>query len=255
MFMNKIFISLFIITLTVVGLYVLLHSPKTTVVPTETKTEEVPKPALIIDKSLIVEKTYTEPTDYAIFEVSYPQFKNTSTEFNKKIEDSVLEGVALHKKDAEDNWKARYSTSVPVPRFSELDDERFMFSVSWEPAQVNQNFISFILVVSGYVGGAHGYQNIISWNYDVKAKTEMALKDLFSSDPNYLKTVSEFSRAKLKAKFGKDANEEMLMQGTMPTVENFSVFTFTPDSITLYFTQYQVAPYAMGESTVVIPRQ
>ena len=110
---------------------------------------------------------------------------------------------------------------------------------------------------------------LISYNYDVMNKKEVDLVDLFPNDPNYLKTISDFSRKDLTIQFKKrlevktkadlqnfqDSVMPMLTDGTTPTIDNFSVSTFTPDNITFYFNQYQVAPYAMGGSTVVMSRK
>jgi len=267
--MKKLFISIIIIALLVIGAYFLLPSSKTQNLPVGE--EEVEQLFMIIDKSLVLEKTYKEPTAYTVFDVSYPEFKNVSPDFNKKIEDFVQEGIARHKKDSADNWKARYDTQSPGEKISEFppNDEKFQFSITWEPTQINKNFVSVLMVISGYTGGAHGYQNMISWNYDVLNKKEMTLKDLFPSNPNFLKTVSEFSRKDLVVQFKKKLNiktkeEEanfkesslpMLEGGTTPEEINFSIFTFDAESIMLYFTQYQVAPYSMGGSVVTMPRK
>jgi hypothetical protein len=47
---------------------------------------------------------------------------------------------------------------------------------------------------------------------------------------------------------------QMIYSGTEPMIENFDVFTFTPENVTLYFDEYQVAPYVYGRQEIVIPR-
>lgn len=233
------------------------------------KEVEVEKPTSLIDKSLVEEKTIQESTEYATFDVSYPEFKNVSSSFNKKIEDLVMEEIDNHKEISEENWKARYETKLPGDKISEFPTkaEKYQLSISWKGVQVNENFVSIIIVFNGYTGGAHGYENIISFNYDVLNKKEITLSSLFSSDPNYLKTISEFSRNDLEKQFRKRLNVKtkedeanfkdsvvpMILEGTMPEEANFSIFTFVPDAVTFYFAQYQVAPYAMGGSSVTMP--
>lgn len=233
---------------------------------------EAEKPvAKVVDKSLYEEKSYTEPTRYATFKVFYPQFKNASAKFNEEIEDLVVRKIESHKKDSENILGERYENQLPGEDTTEFptEEEKFSFDVSWKPTQVNDKFISFILIVSGYTGGAHGYENLASFNYDVVNKKEITLADLFLGDQDYLKTISEFSRKDLQAQFHKSLNVKtkedevnfkdsimpMLLNGTMPAPENFSIFTFTTNSITFYFAQYQVGPYTMGEPKVTIPRK
>ena len=50
----------------------------------------------------------------------------------------------------------------------------------------------------------------------------------------------------------KDSVVPMILEGTMPEEANFSIFTFVPDAVTVYFAQYQVAPYAMGGSREIM---
>ena len=239
----------------IVGIYLLLRSSKETVIPKEIE-NEVTQLTLVVDKSLVTDINYTIPTKYTTFDVFYPQFKNASSLFNEKIEDLVMGEIANHSKISEENWKGRYNTRAPGEKISEFppNDEKYSLSISWVPIQLNKNFISGLLVFSGYVGGAHGYENVISLNYNVKNQKKITLADLFPDDPQYLKTISEFARKDLRLQFGKNVEEDMLLAGTTPEQINFNVFTFTDDKITFYFNQYQVAPYAMGQSSVSMPR-
>lgn len=271
---SSIFLSAFIVLIFILGIYLgtkYNSSKKPEEVAETSPTTDTEKPALIIDKSLSIDKTYTAPDKYTIFKVTYPQFKNVSADFNQKIADLVTAGIALQKKDSEENWKARYETRSSGDNITEFPKEadKFYFDVSWEPTQENNDFISFILTISAYEGGAHGYETLTSFNYDVVNKKEISLADLFPNDPNYLKTISDFSRKNLTAQFReklsiktkadeanfKDSVLPMLESGTTPDEINFSVFTFTDDKITFYFNQYQVAPYAMGGSSVTMSRK
>ncbi|MBY0376894.1 DUF3298 and DUF4163 domain-containing protein [Patescibacteria group bacterium] len=256
-----------------IGYFVLSRTSKTTIT-TVPKTEEQ-NPAkninLVIDKSLATEKTFSDPADkYTIFKVSYPFFKNTSAEFNAKIADQVNAGIAEQKKSAGANWKARYDTQSKgenIPQFPKEAD-KFYFNVTWKPVQENNKFISLTLTTSAFEGGAHGYETITSYNYDVVNKKEVALASLFPNDPYYLQTISTFVRKDLTSQFRTKLNVKtkddeanfsqvvlpMMQDGTVPDLTNFNVFTFTDSSVTFYFNQYQVAPYAMGSSTVTMPR-
>ncbi len=247
--------SVFVVVLVVVGIYFLVKNKAidNSVIPEQ----EVKKDTLIlIDPAFSETKTYTNPTAYTTFDVKYPQFKNSSAEFNKKIEDVMQNAIAEHKQISEENWKSRINSRRAGEVVDEFpkDGEKFELQASWKPAQVNADFISILISISAYAGGAHGYENLYSFNYDVKNKKEISLALLFPNDPNYLKTISEFSRVALHKQF-RDNNDSMLIDGTEPTRENFNIFTFTPSYITFYFSQYQVGPYVIGSPSVVMPRK
>lgn len=214
-----------------------------------------------------------ETLSYTSYDIRYPQFKNVDPDFNAKIANAVELGKDEFTQYAEDNWKAYRETSFENEDPGQFPPEPYPFYVQWEPARIDDSYISFVMRIGGYNGGAHGYENIISFNYDVLAQTELTLADMFPGNSDYLKTVSEFSRAALLpqlVKAGELADTmtsdemntyidgsltPMLNAGTEPTIENFSVFTFTDTDITLYFSQYQVAAYVYGEQQVTMPRK
>jgi hypothetical protein len=72
--------------------------------------------------------------------------------------------------------------------------EKFPLEISYEIAQANSEFVSALVRYGGYQGGAHGYENTVSFNYDVVNQKIMSLSDLFPEDANYLETLSSFSK-------------------------------------------------------------
>jgi hypothetical protein len=236
------------------------------------KVEETSTPtALVVDKSLVEEKKSSTSTKYATINVTYPQFKNASDAFNKEISSFVNTAVSEHNKISEENWKARYenqSTGENISEFPKKED-LLPLTITWTPVQVNGNYISLVVSTDEYSGGAHGSQSVTSFNYNVKQKKEVSLKDLFPNDSNYLKTLSDFSRSALETQFRKalaiktkddetnfkEVIMPMLLEGTKPTAENFSIFTFTDGSINIYFAEYQVGPYVLGAPKVSYTRK
>lgn len=75
-----------------------------------------------------------------------------------------------------------------------------------------------------------------------------------------LQKVSKLVKPKVAANldptgsWGDGGTEEMLEEGTAPTLENYKNFTFNQDSLTIYFQKYQVAPGASGSQKVVLYR-
>ncbi|MBP6911987.1 MAG: DUF3298 domain-containing protein [Candidatus Pacebacteria bacterium] len=217
------------------------------------------------------EVTIDTTEHYASFDIHYPQFTKTNIAFNKEIASIVENARSSFSRDAEDNWKAYREINFESGDPGQYPSDPYRLSITWDKTTIDARYISFIMRISGYNGGAHGFENIVSFNYDIVQQKEITLADLFPNDPDYLKTISEYSRASLKTQLiengssmntgenvGNDfegSTDPMLLAGTEPTLENFSVFTFTPSEITFYFTQYQVAPYVAGEQQVVMLRK
>lgn len=193
----------------------------------------------------------------------YPKFSQVDESFNKKIAQFVTSGIAEFKKEANDNYQARLETGGDdfLKQFESSGE--FTYQIITDIVQSNNDFISMTITVAGYSGGAHGYETTTSFNYDVKDKKEIELDYFFPNNPDVLKTVSDISRSQLTPKIQEAMDQksldpftkEMLADGTDPLKPiNFKVFTFTNDTLTIYFGQYQVAAYAYGQFTVDIPR-
>lgn len=213
---------------------------------------------------------------YVKFDVKYPYFIKANDNFNASIENLIKKQIDEYMVMSQENWKARYDTQAEGENISIVpnkEEDKFSFFSDFEIVQSNSTYISFVLKYGGYSGGAHGNENIISYNYKVDTSENIKLDYLFSDDPQYLKTISNISREYLKKQFATTSEEDkknsdpealkeyvnnmvsMIKSGTEPTEENFSVFTFTPDKIKIYFNQYQVGPYVIGMPEVEIERK
>lgn len=217
----------------------------------------------VTEAPVLTEQSVQEETDLYVIDVKYPEYSGVSAEFNAKIKQAAIGYIDEFKAAATADRQARLDTaSTPAERTDIINNPwKYGYGVGYTPVQTNEQYVSLLMHQNGFEGGAHGYDVIHTFNYDVPNQKELTLADMFPNDSNYLQTLSTTSREQLKAKLGEWYSEEMLIEGTTPTLENFSEFTFTnPDlnsgqsMITIYFQQYQVGPYAIGQQTVEIPK-
>lgn len=193
--------------------------------------------------------------------MEYPQFDMASSDFNGEIVKWANTSLADFKKNSVDNWKGRQDTIPAGQPKEKYPSSPFTFSITWEPKQINANFISIIVRMDSYDGGANGRQELKTFNYDVVGKKEMTLADLFPGNVGYLGKVSKYAHDRLtedptlSGDGGGDIVANMISDGTAPTSENFSNFMFNDDVIDLYFPKYQVAPGVYGEQHVIMPRR
>lgn len=194
---------------------------------------------------------------------SYPSFPQASREFNQKIAAAVTGMVADFKQAANDDYQARIKLD---PKFQDefVKGDFYTYQVKADVVQSNDRFVSVVIHLGGYTGGAHPFNDVITFNDDVRAGKEIAsVTDLYPGQPDPLSWVSDKARVELSKRLAEAAGEEtlddnvkrMLDDGTDPsTPENFRNFTFTDAAVTLYFGEYQVAPYVFGEQTVTLDR-
>ena len=193
-------------------------------------------------------------------QAEYPQFETASPDFNQEIATLISGKIDSFKKQSLDNWKARLDTipaGKPVPQNPE---EPFTFIASWEAAQLNTAYLSLVIKIYYFSGGAHGNEEIHAFNYDMLQKKKIHIEDFFDSPQEALKKISEISAQDIVSQLQSggwredDSLKEMVTQGTAPVFENFQNFNFNSHSLIIYFQRYQVAPGAAGSLTVRISR-
>ena len=107
-----------------------------------------------------------------------------------------------------------------------------------------QEYLSFVFYISSYTGGAHPEHIVSCIVYDVSQDKIIHISDLIKEKSDLLKILANDSNIQ---------NVSMMIDGTMPTISNFSHFVFVPTGIMIFFPEYQVAPYSSGAFKVVIP--
>jgi hypothetical protein len=110
---------------------------------------------------------------------------------------------------------------------------------------------SFKFNFSGYsAGAAHPYHYSITVNYELGEGRELTLSDLFLPNSNYLETISNHCTAELSKR---NIGFETFPHGTEPILENYLDWNISTDGLTITFDEGEVAAYAAGPQTVVVP--
>jgi len=168
-------------------------------------------------------------------EVRYPQFgiEAVDSVIRERVERSVNEfrdGVA------------------------EIDDvpemPRFEYLATFDAVYAGPDFASILLYISRYMGGAHPGAELVGLNFEMPAGRELTLSDALALTGMSLSEVADVSRAELAGTLG----ESFFPEGAAPTPLNYGTFTVDADTVTFYFQEYQVAPYAAGPQKVSLPR-
>jgi uncharacterized protein len=193
---------------------------------------------------LLRTKTVEENNKQYLISAEYPQFAKAAPELSEKIEAYVKGKLEDFKKNGNKN----------------NPNQPFTFYLNWSSQQLNDKFISVIIRVESFSGGANPLAELAVFNYDLENQKEVVLSDLFPEQKNYLKIVSNYARDELKKILATEDSlenpelEKMFQEGTAPEEANFANFTFSSQTIKFYFPVYQLGPRTLGEQTVVYPR-
>ena len=182
-------------------------------------------------------KSVHEAGEYFIVNALYPKFGIASVD--ARIEDAAMEEIALFKEAAKE-----YPPEIEGTPLYEL-------AISFKVIQQSADLLSVELLISQYLGGAHGLTMVRGINVDPRTGKEFMLEDALGLIGLDLPEVSVRTIGQLKKVFGEDVIFE---EGAAPSPENYSTFIVDDKNVTFLFQQYQVAAYAAGLPEAIFPR-
>lgn len=190
--------------------------------------------------------------------IDFPVFEE-AVALNNAIEDFISKQYQTFLDLSTANWQAFNDTEAQSPEALNAELRApHQFMISWDFAQINQNYVSLVFKTYSYTGGANGMQTVYSINYDYKTEKLLTLQDVLQpKTTGWLTSLSAEFRLALTSQLNIAADKilkSMMMDGTAAVETNFSVFTFNEYAITFYFQKYQVAPGYFGIQSVEINR-
>jgi len=199
-----------------------------------------------------------ESSNFLHIECEYPQFPTIGASFNQQIGTTVEAAIDAFKK-ASDNNREMWLQTHPPQEDADTATAPFVFIASWQPDQLNNQYISLHFNIYSFTGGAHGSEQIHTFNCDAVTGKQLSITDFLGNSEALLKKISQVCAADILSQLtsqgwsGDHGIKEMIAEGTSPTPDNFKEFTFDNYNLTIYFQRYQVAPGAAGSLTAQIP--
>jgi hypothetical protein len=191
-----------------------------------------------------------------IAKITYPLFNGQNA-----LNDSVKRG--LLRINFSDNSDTDTTLKMMVDRYFDeyagfkkynKADDRF-FTLDTYAKVVNQDSSLLALEYGGYVyeGGAHGadFKEFLNWN--PKAKKPVYLKDVLvpGAYPQLSKIAERIFRKNEKLKDTSSlARDYFFRDNKFALNENY---LFTPSGIRFVYNQYEIKPYAAGQTELLIP--
>lgn len=189
--------------------------------------EEAPPPPVVRTDSLVEADTALHYEAY----LEYPQLEGARpalAALNRAIADSVRAFVA------------EVRPAEPPPAAFPFETQ---IEGGFETDLATSALYSGLFSAYAYTGGAHGNHFMLPLTYDVQTGRAIALAALFRPGVAYADTLAARALPRLLAQYGAGT----LFEDHLPAEPGtFSVFTLGPDSLTVYFPPYALAPYAAG---------
>lgn len=124
-------------------------------------------------------------------------------------------------------------------------------------SHANHDVLSVEVVSEGYLGGAHGFADKTLMTFDAHTGARLSVSDVVSESvrATLSKIVeAEFRRARNipSSQSLQEAGFFILPGQEMPLAENFAL---TERGLELQYNPYEVGPYSMGATRVIVPRE
>lgn len=143
------------------------------------------------------------------------------------------------------SFKGSVQSLPDDPLFSEYSST---LKIDFMPTSNSNGIIAILFQISFYsAGAAHPGHYSHALNYDLRAGKVLSLDDIFLA--GYLDMISSTCLSDLK-------NRGVLEweDGAQPVPENYQVWNITPEGLLITFDEYQVASYAAGPQSVMVPK-
>ncbi|MBI4093959.1 DUF3298 domain-containing protein [Candidatus Kaiserbacteria bacterium] len=186
----------------------------------------------------ITTATENEEADTYTIDVQYPQFGIPT--IDREIKRLVELSISTFKSDV---------AQGPPPPGSAVTEYEFISR--FDSVYVGEDAVSAKLVVSTYMGGAHGMAILNGLNFDRKTGRRLTPEDGFRMIGLTIEEVAAKAKKELQEKLGADI---IAPEGADPDAKNYSTFLVSADKVTFVFQAYQVAPYAAGAQEVSFTR-
>ena len=156
--------------------------------------------------------------------------------------------------DYTDNYK---STMLPLYNQDRSDTTKkawyeYHYVIETTTQQGPDNIISYLATIDYYEGGAHGINQLITFNFDMATGNLMTLADVFA--PGYESQLKGILLKALKSKTGLNSLNELKEAGYLYSMDMFPSenFILNDETITFVYNPYEIAPYAVGSIELII---
>lgn len=195
----------------------------------------------------------------AVFKVTYPVFTDLDTATRRYIQQEINRKLSLVE-PVDKPWTMEQIADDFINGYEAFQKEGLDFLSSWhynaavDVKTANDSLISLSVTTQYYTGGAHGGGATYFVNLNPKTHTKFTLDDLLS--PGYQEVLRQAGENAFRSARNVKPDESFSERGfefegnTFHLNENYA---FTEKGIEFFYNSYEIAPYALGPTRILIP--
>lgn len=199
----------------------------------------------------IRKELYYKDTLILKYKISYPQISNSSFKLGQKAFNSFNKNNAIELKlycegklfeEAKKTYEFNSSNGYPIMVYEVI--------LNYEITYNNNNIVSLFSDEYIFSGGAHGNTIRRSQNWNLETFRQIPLEYFYSNDKYYVINILKEINRQIKQQI--DAGNNYYFDNYCELVlETFKLenYYLYPNYITIFFQQYDIAPYSSGIPT------
>lgn len=131
----------------------------------------------------------------------------------------------------------------------------YEYFASFEVLLLTEAFVSLRLSKYRFLGGAHGASYSTSRNFRLNPIAALSLPEIFAQVDEGLRAMADYCIAEIQAQKQLTSPDqvEWVKEGAGPSQRNYRCVNLVSDGLVATFSDYQVAAYAYGPSSVFVP--
>lgn len=177
----------------------------------------------------------------------------------KRLLDREEETMELAAEVFADNYTRSYKeTMLPLYNQDRADTTKrswyqYHYIIDTSTQKGSKGTIVYLATIDYYEGGAHGINQQIVMNFEASTGRQLTLADIFAS--GYEQPLKNVLLKALKAKTGCNSLNDLHNMGYLYSMDMFPSenFILSDETITFVYNPYEIAPYAMGSTELIIP--
>lgn len=177
----------------------------------------------------------------------------------KRLLDREEDNLKLAAEAFADSYTKSYKTNmVPLYNQDRADTTKrawyqYHYIVETSTQKGSKGTVVYLATIDYYEGGAHGVNQLITMNFEEKTGRQLTLSDIFAT--GYEQPLKDVLLKALKAKTGCSTLGALKEKGYLYSMDIFPSenFILSEETITFIYNPYEIAPYAMGSTELIIP--
>lgn len=218
---------------------------KESVVKEEKSKEEVKESIEI--KVNVTSKTVTEETESLSVDLQLPDInghvdKELETKLNELLQTEALKIKASLTEEAK--------TALQDSKSYDVKFRKYVLNSSYKVSYNKNEYLSIVNYYDIYTGGAHGMRYMKSHNIDLKTGKDYNLSEIFNKGYDYKKVIDGIILNEMTA------NKDQYFEESITNFKGIEMnhpYYVEAGNLVVYFTEYELAPYAHGIPEFKVP--